>query len=292
MTWWDDPDATAAYLRQLAAVDGVRLAQDSSGPFVDELLPMPVGGPQGVSVRVQDDTLRAVAHRVVTGPVNGQALANHTVVNEAPYAGRAYPSTDGTATDGTATDLSVGLPLPAERPEAGRALIPPLRDLLGMVRSGAAQLRGGLAPEHTGPRGPDPATTLGRATEALLSLGHDVTADRGRADLVLDVDGTACAVVVYPVGAAVLAARAVPLDGSRVDADDDLLRRFGTWNREAAAGAAGWSAVSHAVHGVCSFPPGVTPVSARSVGWLVHHAAAAASAAHRLVAAPVPGDRG
>lgn len=287
MTWWDDPDATAAYLRQLAAVDGVRLFQDSSGPFVDELLPMPVGGPQGVAVRVQDDTLRAVAHQVVSGPVNGQALANHTVVNEAPYAGCAYPSADGTA-----TDLSVGLPLPAERPGSGGALVPPLRDLLGMVRSGAAQLRGGLAPEHTGPRGPDPATMLRQATEALLALGHDVTSDRDRADLVLDVDGTAYAVVVYPVGAAVLAARAVPLVGRRVDADDDVLRRFGAWNREAAAGAAGWSSVSRAVHGVCSFPPGVVPVSARSVGWLVHHAATAASAAHRLVAVPVPGDQG
>lgn len=287
MTWWDHPEATAAYLRQLAASDGVHLSQDASGAVVDELLPMPVGGPQGVTVRVQDDTLRAVAHRVVVGPVNRQALANHTLVNEAPYAGRAYPTADGTA-----TDLSVCLPLPAERPEAGGPLAPSLRDLLGMVRSGAAQLRGGLAPEHTGPRGPDAASTLRQATEALLDLGHDVTGDRGRVDLVLDVDGTECAVVVYPAGGAVLAARAVPLDGRRVDADDDLLRRFGTWNREAAAGAAGWSAVSHAVHGVCSFPPGVVPVSARSVGWLVHHAAAAASAAHRLVAAPVPGDQG
>ena len=285
MTWWNEPDATAAYLRHLAAVDGVHLSPDGSGPVIDELLPMPVGGPQRVTVRVQDDTLRAVAHRVVAGPVNGQALANHTLVNEAPYAGRAYP-----AADGTATDLSVGLPLPADRPAAGGALTPPVRDLLGMVRSGAAQLRGGLAPEHTGPRGPDPATTMRQATDALRSLGYDVTGDRARADLVLDVDGTEIAVVVHPVGAAVLAARAVPFDGRRVEPDDDLLRRLGAWNRDAAAGAAGWSSVSHAVHGVCSFPPGLEPVSSRSVGWLVHHAATAAAAAHRLVVAPVPGD--
>jgi hypothetical protein len=284
LPWYRRPRQAAAFLSAQAASAAVAVLHERDADGAPRALlkaDAPPGAPIPMSVRLQGPTVRLTAHRVVEGQLSPVALRNFNLVNQAPWAGRAYPSPDGLG-----TDLSLGAPAPADP-----GLPFPLVPLLGVLHAGAVQLRLGRAPRYTGPPVPDPAALPVRARAWLERRGMAVELDWDGAVVATGTRtpaGRPVRLELFAVGREVLVARAVPQGVRPLEGSDEVLGALARWNAGAAAGAAAWWPETGLVYGSAAVPPGLIEPDDATLHWLTARAMDAADGAVSATTAAPP----
>ncbi len=268
--WFDTADHCLCFLRRCGdevGIAGVEERGSAGGWRVRFRIAVPDGEPVSLSLRMVGDTVRITTHQVLRGNVNPGVFATYNRVNQAPWFGRIYHSTDlGDV------DLSLGVPAP-EAPTDKFAFAP----LLQLMLRSTSAVRTRQLPPDPGFVGEAGDAVFSRVARRLADAGGPVNTLYGGGLIWTELvhQENAMRLEAFMVGETTLVIRAVPTPPPMRDSDV-LLRRLAEWNRGAPAGAAALAPEVAQIYGCASLIPALVAVDARTLEWVIARALQAA----------------